>query len=413
VPDEGVASGKGRISRRQWLGTVGQVGVAAGVSASCIGRPEPDGNDALRGGSRREAWSIQDGRISTRLTRELGLDNPIVQAGMGFVALPELVAAVSNAGGMGILGVSPEPPPAIGNMVEATRRLTPRSFGVDLVHARTTLGDSCSDAHIAACVEARVPLVVFHWDVPSRAWVDQLRDAGSRVWMQTGSTEVAEQAVQNGVDGVVAQGRESGGHVKSDHGRDALLALMRRALPEDVLLLAAGGIADGGSVARALAAGADGAWIGTRFLASDEAFAHPEYKRRILQASGPDATVITTLFGPEWKGEPTRVLRNRVVEEWLGREHEVPDPPPGPAIIGRTTLFPHSSRVPYDLPKFSAAVPTPDTTGDFDEMSLAAGTGVRAIKEIRPAAQIVEELHAEAVEALQSISAVSEIERQD
>jgi len=411
VPHEEGAPVRGRISRRQWFGTVGQVGVAAGVSASCIARQEPDGNDAVQGGARPKSWSIEDGRISTRLTRRLGLENPIVQAGMGFVALPELVAAVSNAGGLGILGVSPEPPPAIGNMADATRRLTSRPFGVDLVHARTTLGDSCTDEHIAACVAARVPLVVFHWDVPSRLWVSQLRDAGSRVWMQTGSTEVAEQAVQNGAEGVVAQGRESGGHVKSDHGRDALLALMRRSLPEDVLLLAAGGIVDGESIARALAAGADGAWIGTRFLASDEAFAHPEYKQRILQASGPDATVVTTLFGPEWKGEPTRVLRNRVVEEWRGREHEVPDPPPGPAVIGRTMLFPHSSRVPYDLPKFSAAVPTPDTTGDFDEMSLAAGTGVRAIKAIKPAARIVEELHAEAVETLQSISAVSEIER--
>lgn len=408
MPDEGAVSMRRGVSRRRWFRTLGQAGLAAGLSASCAGRNEGAAGVTL---GAADGWSIENGRVTTRLTRAFGLASPIVQAGMGFVALPELVAAVSNAGGLGILGVSPEPPLAIGNMAEATRRLTDRMFGVDLVHARTTLGDSCTDDHIAACVAARVPLVVFHWDVPSRDWVSRLRDAGARVWMQTGSTDVAARAVENGVDGVVAQGNESGGHVKSDHGRDALLALMRRSLPEPVLLLAAGGIADGGAIARVLAAGADGAWIGTRFLASDEAFAHPEYKQRIVQASGPDATVITTLFGPEWKGEPTRVLRNRVVREWLGREAQVPDPPLGPAVIGRTVLFPYSSRAPYDLPKFSAAVPTPDTTGDFDEMSLAAGTGVRAIKAIKPTARIVEELNAETIEALRSIEAVATIER--
>jgi NAD(P)H-dependent flavin oxidoreductase YrpB (nitropropane dioxygenase family) len=157
-----------------------------------------------------------------------------------------------------------------------------------------------------------------------------------------------------------------------------------------MLVLAAGGIADGRSAAEALAHGADGVWVGTRLVASLEANAHDEYKRRIVTAPG-GATAHTTMFGPEWPDQRIHVLRNRVVKEWGRREDQIPNPPPPPALIGHTTLMPNSvpGGIPYDMPKFSAILPTPETSGDFDEMCMPAGEGVRVIKRVQPAAEIV------------------------
>jgi nitronate monooxygenase len=143
-------------------------------------------------------------------------------------------------------------------------------------------------------------------------------------------------------------------------------------VPRSVIVLAAGGIADGRDVVRALARGADGVWVGTRLAASLESNAHDEYKRRLVAATG-QATAHTTLFGPEWPGQRIHVLRNRVVAEWAGRESEIPRPPPPPAVIGQTRLMPNSipGGAPYDMPKFSAMLPTPETTGDFEDSNYS------------------------------------------
>ena len=172
---------------------------------------------------------------------------------------------------------------------------------------------------------------------------------------------------------------------------------MRHACSCLFLVLAAGGISDGRDLVRALAHGADGVWVGTRLLASTEANAHPEYKRRLVEARG-RATEHTTLFGPEWPGQRVHVLRNRVVAEWAGREDQIPSPPPPPDLIGHTTLMPQSlpGGMPYDMPKFSSILPTPDTTGDFEEMCLPAGEAVKSIKAIKPAGEIVIEMMEEA-----------------
>jgi enoyl-[acyl-carrier protein] reductase II len=106
--------------------------------------------------------------------------------------------------------------------------------------------------------------------------------------------------------------------------------------------------------------------------------------------------VVTTAFGPEWPGQRYRLLPTRTAREWAGREQEIPEPPPGPSVIGHTTLFPHSARLPYDMPKFSAIPPTPDTTGDWEEMAFPAGQGVGLIRDVQPAAQIVSTMMSEA-----------------
>jgi NAD(P)H-dependent flavin oxidoreductase YrpB (nitropropane dioxygenase family) len=163
---------------------------------------------------------------------------------------------------------------------------------------------------------------------------------------------------------------------------------------------ASGGIATGADVAEALVNGAEGVWVGTRMVASAEAYAHPDYKRRLTAAHG-HATAVTTAFGPEYPNVPYRVLRTDLVKRVAGHEDEIPPPLPSDPPIGETVLFPFTLRVPYTMPQFSAAVPTPDTTGQFDLMGFPAGEdSVHKIKSVKPAAEIIAEMIEEAREVL-------------
>jgi enoyl-[acyl-carrier protein] reductase II len=342
-------------------------------------------------------YSCDDTTIITRLTTEYGLLHPFVGAGMSFVAYPPLAAAVSNAGGLGIIGATPDPPTSLPVMVAELRELTDRPWGVNLICADTGMGPACTDGHIEACLQLSVPLVVFHHSPPPIEWVSRLTGANTRVWMQVSSMELTAAAVERGVNGLIAQGVEAGGHARGVVPLHELLAQIRAQFPAQ-LLLAAGGIADGTRVAAALRAGADGVWVGTRLVASAESNAHPEYKRRLVDAAGPP--VVTTAFGPEWPGERYRLLPTRTVVEWAGREDAIPHPLPE-RVIGHTTLFPHSARVAYDMPAFSAIPPTADTTdGQWEEMAYPAGAGVGLIHDVPTAAQILAEMMTTAHRAL-------------
>src|SRR6201993_1753861 len=243
--------------------------------------------------------------LETRLTREYGIWHPFVGAGMGFIAHERLAAAGTNAGGLGVLGASPDPADSLVVMVERLRALTSGPFGVDFICADTGFGPATTDAHIDACVQLEVPLVVFHHDPPPVRWVNTLRAAGVRVWMQASSPELAAAAIELGVNGIVAQGREAGGHARGHTPLHALLRTIRQKWP-DTLLLAAGGIFDGTAAAAALRAGAGGGWVGPALVVVLEANAHPEYQRRLVDSPG--NTVCTKAFGPEWPDQPYRVL---------------------------------------------------------------------------------------------------------
>ena len=291
---------------------------------------------------------------------------------------------MSNAGGLGVIGATPDPPASLPVMAAELRELTNRPWGVNLICADTGMGPACTEEHIEACVQLGVPLIVFHHEVPPAEWVRRLTDAGTRVWMQVSSKALAAAAVQRGMDGLIAQGVEAG-HARGIVPLDDLLAQIRIEFPAQ-LLLAAGGIVDGISAAAALRAGADGVWVGTRLVASAESNAHPECKRRLVEAVGPP--LVTTAFGPEWPGERYRLLPTRAVVKWAGHEDTIPNPLPDP-VIGHTTLFPHSTRLPYDMPAFSAIPPTTDTNGLWEEMAYPAGAGVALIHDVPTAAQIV------------------------
>lgn len=375
------------VSRRQLLTLLGCGGASLASGRAPHARAHQD--PALRQGA---SW------ISTRLTHRYRLTYPFVGAGMGFVALPELVAAVSEAGGLGVLGVAPEPPPVFAERIAQIRALTAKPFGVDFFLVESpTLGPVTAEAHIHIAIAEQTSPVVFHFDTPPAPWVTALQAAGIDVWAQVPSLAAAQAALDSGVNGLIAQGVEAGGHSKSTTPLRHLLRDIRRGVGDDVLVLAAGGIATGAHVVQALARGADGVWVGSRLVASTEAFAHPDWKRRLVAAQRQD-TVITTLFGPELPCQPYRVLRNRVVREFLQSDDDICGVPPIGAPIGTTTLFPGSAlETPgVPMPKFSALLPTPDTIGDLEEMGLAAGTGVHHIRSIQPAAQIIAEMMGEA-----------------
>jgi NAD(P)H-dependent flavin oxidoreductase YrpB (nitropropane dioxygenase family) len=372
------------VTRRRLLQAVGAggLGLALGV----------------RPGSADEGGRAPEPELRTRLTKRFGLRHAFVGAGMGFVALPELVAAVSEAGGLGVLGVAPEPPPVFAERITQIRALTSRPFGVDFFLATSpTLGPITVDGHIEIAAASALDLVVFHFGIPSAGWVATLKAAGCAIWVQVPSVEQARAALAAGAEGLVVQGREAGGHNHSTTPLHHLLRDVREAVGNHVLVLAAGGIATGADVVAALVHGADGVWVGTRLVASTEAYANPEWKRRIVRAKSHD-TVITTLFGPEVPCQPYRVLRNPAVDANIARENEICALPPTGTPIGSTVLFPGTSFATpgVPMPAFSALPPTPDTTGDFDAMGMPAGEGVHNIHDVKPVARIVADLMGEA-----------------
>lgn len=322
--------------------------------------------------------------LQTRLTKEYGIDIPFVSAGMAFIAMPPLVAAVSNAGGMGMLGASLVPPESLRTMIRAIRSMTTRPFGVNFITQFT------EEAHVDVCLEEHVPVVSFFWNDPPEAFISRLHASGVKVWMQIGSLQEAHEAVRCHVDAVIVQGEEAGGHNRSTGTTLTLVPSVVDAITS-VSVIAAGGIADGRGMAAALALGAEAVSVGTRLVASQEAYAHDEYKQRIVAARVSD-TIRTTIFGPEWPYEQIRVIRNRVVNEWASRESEVSYTSEPAEAIGQTMLGDQL----MVLPKFSALPPIPETIGDFEEMCFVAGESAGLVKEIKPANEIIHEMVEEA-----------------
>lgn len=320
--------------------------------------------------------------LTTRFTQEYGLRTPIAQAGMAFVgSTPELAIAVCRAGGLGALGVGLMPAPVLTDAIKAIVAGTAGAFNVNFI---TVFADQ---SHIDAVCSAGVPVASFHWGHPSRAWIDQLHSAGTRVFEQVGSVDDARRAVDDGIDVVVAQGLEAGGHNFATLPTFALVPLVVDAAAP-ALVLASGGIADGRGLAAALMLGADGVWVGTRLVATTESAAHDGYKARLVAASGTD-TVRTSMFGPDMpQFNPMRVLRNRAIDEPPTEERPV---------IGRTRL---GDQV-IDLPRYTNMVPMRGlTTGDLDEMPLLSGQGVGLVDAVKGAASVIADMTAQAADCL-------------
>jgi NAD(P)H-dependent flavin oxidoreductase YrpB (nitropropane dioxygenase family) len=325
--------------------------------------------------------------FDTRITRQFHLKAPIINAGMAFVAGPELAAAVANAGGLGMLGGAMVPAEGLRAMIQATRGLTGKSFGVDLI------GEFISDAHIDVLVEEHVSLAVFFWSAPSPAQVRRLKAGGVGFWMQVGSVNEAGASVDMGAEAIVVQGSEAGGHNRSQATLAILFSAVRDAFPR-LPLIAAGGIADGVGMASALLRGADAVWCGTRFLASSEADAHEDYKHRVVKAQS-GGTAMTRVFGPEWPDQPLRALINQAVRISEGRADAALEEARG-QMIGTTLLG--GETVP--VPRYSAILPTRAFNADLEWACLTAGECSANIKTVEPASAIIARMMREAQEVL-------------
>src|SRR5205807_723051 len=234
------------------------------------------------------ASSIEALEMKTALCERLGIALPIIQAPMGGAVSSSLAAAVSNAGGLGMLVLWRADTDTIRRQIRETRALTSRPFGVNLNL------DFPQEERLATCLEERVPVISFFWRDPS-ALVPRAKAGGAIVMHTVGSADDANRAVDCGVDIVVAQCRESGGHVRGPVATMPLIPAVVDAV-SPVPVVAAGGMADGRGLAAALALGAAGAWIGTRFLASREAAVHPRYRELLLKASENDTVFLDGLF---------------------------------------------------------------------------------------------------------------------
>jgi nitronate monooxygenase len=349
------------------------------------------------------AWRIIDrvASLQSALCRRLGIEYPVLSVGFGAGARAELAAAVSNAGGFGVLGASGMHPNAIRAEIERTRTLTDRPFGINVIIATDTAAYADQDreffsAQFRAAAEAGAAAVVLFWGDPA-PFLDEAHANGLEVLIQVGTVEEAEVAVAAGIDAVIAQGVEAGGHVR---GTTSIWELVPRtvAAVSPVPVLASGGIGDGAGLARVLALGAQGASLGTRFVASDEAYVHPEYKRRIVSSVAEDTVYTADLYNVWWPGAPHRTLRNRTFEEWDAAGRPPPGARPGEGTsIGRR---PAQSGEIVDWPRYATGMATPDFDGNINYAPLWAGESCSVVNDVKPAGEIVVELVREAQAAL-------------
>jgi nitronate monooxygenase len=306
----------------------------------------------------------------------LGIEHPLVQAPIGPAAVPRLVAAVSNAGALGMLGLTWSADTAA--LVRETAAMTSGPFGGNFVLAWD------QHARLEDALDAGLRIVSLSFGDPA-GYVEQVHAAGGLVLQSVASAEEARSVVAAGVDVVVAQGWEAGGHV---WGQIATLPLVPAVVDAvaPIPVIAAGGIGDARGVAAVLALGAQAAWVGTGFLLATEAPVHEEYRRRLIATAETDAQWYADLYDVGWPNAPHRALRNATAETWeaAGRPDSGSRPGEGESIARRPSG--------ETIARYSSAMPLEGTTGEVDALSLWAGQSVALATTTRPAADIVAEL---------------------
>ncbi len=309
--------------------------------------------------------------LKTAICNLLGIEYPIIQGGMAHVATAELVSAVANAGGLGIIGAGHYPPDWVRQQIRLTRQRTNRPFGVNIPLTSPSAGQV-----MAVAREEKVAVVTTGAGNPE-AYIPGLNKAGIKVMPVVADVGSARQMERAGAAALIAEGTESGGRV----GEITTMTLVPQVVDSvRIPVIAAGGIADGRGLAAALALGAQGIQMGTRFVCSQECIAHPLYKQKILEADD-RATVVTR----QTLGRPLRTLRNTLTEQFLALER-------AGASKEELELF-DQGRMYLGL-----------IEGNIEDGSLLAGQIAGMIKEIKPVKAIIEEIVAEAERIIASLN---------
>ena len=302
--------------------------------------------------------------------KELGLKYPIFQGGMAWVADGKLAAAVSNAGGLGIIGSGNAPANVVADEIESAKSLTKKPFGVNVM-LLSPYADEVVNVILAN--KDSVAVVTTGAGNPAK-YIEKLKDAGIKVIPVVGSVALARMMERIGVDAVVAEGMESGGHI----GKLTTMALVPQVVDAvKIPVISAGGIGDGRGMAAAFMLGAEGVQMGTRFLVATESKIHPNYKKAVLRAK--DASTLVT---GEYAGHPSRVLKNKMAKTYIGIEKE-------------EALKPHPD---YDkLEELgTGSLRRAVIDGDSETGSFMAGEIAGMVKKEQPAAEILAEIYSQA-----------------
>ncbi len=306
--------------------------------------------------------------LKTAFTDLVGCRVPIQQAGMGGVATPELAAAVADAGALGMVNMVMVPADDVAVALDALMEEATGMIGMNFLMPFL-------DQAAVEVAASRVRVVELFYADPDAALVRRVHEGGALAAWQVGSLIEARAAAEAGCDFIVAQGTQAGGHIR---GQLDLLPLLDMVLDAvDVPVVAAGGIGTARTMAAALAAGASGVRVGTRFLATHESNAHPAYVDALVRAGAGD-TILTGAFSVMWPDAPHRVLRS-CLEAAQDTEQD---------IVGETAL----GAIKMPVPRLSVSPPSRDTTGTIEAMALYAGESVGAVTAVVSAAEVVREM---------------------
>jgi nitronate monooxygenase len=319
---------------------------------------------------------------------DLGLRWPIFQAPTGSIANPTLCAAVADAGALGAMGITWAEARQAVHDVRAVRDQTAKPFQVNYALQRPPVT-------LAAVLDSGAPVITFSWG-DAAPFLRMVRAAGARAGVQVANAMGARRAIEQGADFLICQGLEAGGHVQSTMPlADGLAAVL--AVSSDTPVIASGGIVDGVGIAEVLRLGAAGAMLGTRFVATLESGAHPDYKAALLAAQGPAATALTVCFDGDWPYAPHRVLRNATFEAW-----EAAGCPPVGTRPGEGETVARSAGGEPIL-RYADTAPRAGMDGRTTEMCLYAGTGCGALHDLPAAGDLVRRLTAE-LDAAQAVT---------
>jgi enoyl-[acyl-carrier protein] reductase II len=319
--------------------------------------------------------------IRTALCDMLGIKYPIMLAGMGGVSYGELAAAVSNGGGFGTLGMAGRPLDDIKREMKIVRDNTDKPFGVDLLAAVPESLERAADI----IIEGGAKAFISGLGVPPPHLVKKFHDAGLKVMNVAGAVKHARTAQAGKLDAVIAQGTEAGGHT----GRIAGMALIPQVVDAVTIpVIAAGSIVDGRGLAAALALGAQGVWMGTRFIASTEAHAAGLYKQIIVDASDED-TIITRSYS----GKPMRVFKNEWVADWEKRPQDIKPFPQQAMMSSQAGVMGGIGGQMEDLSR--------------ERSAFAMGQGAGAITDVKSSAEIIREMMDEAEAVISRMAALT------
>lgn len=317
--------------------------------------------------------------VQTPICDMFGIRYPIFLAGMGGVSYAEVCAAVSEAGGFGTLGMAGRSTSEIRAEMRKVRQLTKKPFGVDLLAAVPESLEKAADI----IIEEGAAAFISGLGVPPRHLVDRFHAAGLKVMNVCGTVRHAKAGEDGGLDAVIAQGTEAGGHT----GKIATMALVPQVVDAvKIPVLAAGSIVDGRGLAASLALGAQGVWMGTRFIASTEAHAGEPYKQAVVDCTDED-TIITRAYS----GKPMRVYKNDYVADWERRPQDI-KPFPMQAMISTQAGV-------------MGGIGGQTEGLDRNRSAFALGQGSGAIRDVKPCADIIASIMSEAEAVISKISA--------